>query len=41
MLDLEEAESFEKWVKVDLRRLSNKGFEEKLNEFRILRENEE
>jgi len=38
--DLEEAESFQEWVKEDLRELSQKEFSNKLKEFREHREQE-
>lgn len=38
--DLEEAESFQKYCKIDLRKLSHKEFIELLNKFREEREKE-
>ena len=39
-IDLEEAESFDKYVGVDLRRLTKEEFSDKLSKFRKERENE-
>lgn len=40
MNDLEEAESFQEWVEVDLRTLSDSEFDNLLCKFREMRENE-